>query len=297
MIVAPIIISLREGIEAALVIAIMIAYLRRSNQRNLTRYVLGGAIAAIVSSMAIAILMSMLWGTFEGPLLAVFEGTVVLIAALLLTTMIVWMWGAGSGVAAEIEDSVSQRTTQNSGIGVALLAFALVLREGVELVLFTMALAIQEGSETYLGVAIGLTLAIGVGLAIHQGSLKVSLKAFFNWTSVLLVLFAAGMMAYGIHELQEAGLFLIGPLEVWNINPPQLPDGSYPLLHEKGFIGAMFKALFGYNGNPSALEVIVYIGYLVVLSLYYLRNRSADEVDVKLSSDGKDNITVGTIST
>ncbi len=297
MIVAPIIISLREGIEAALVIAIMIAYLRRSNQRDLTRYVLGGAIAAIVSSMAIAILMSMLWGTFEGPLLAVFEGTVVLIAALLLTTMIVWMWGAGSGVAAEIEDSMSQRTAQNSGIGVALLAFALVLREGVELVLFAMALAIQDGPETYLGVAIGLTLALGVGLAIHQGSLKVSLKAFFNWTSVLLVLFAAGMMAYGIHELQEAGLFLIGPLEVWNINPPQLPDGSYPLLHEKGFIGAMFKALFGYNGNPSALEVIVYIGYLVVLSLYYLRNRSAGEGDTKSASDGKDNITVGTIST
>ena len=297
MIVAPIIISLREGIEAALVIAIMIAYLRRSNQRNLTRYVLGGAIAAIVSSMAIAILMSMLWGTFEGPLLAVFEGTVVLIAALLLTTMIVWMWGAGSGVAAEIEDSVSQRTAQKSGIGVALLAFALVLREGVELVLFTMALAIQEGSETYLGVAIGLTLAIGVGLAIHQGSLKVSLKAFFNWTSVLLVLFAAGMMAYGIHELQEAGLFLIGPLEVWNINPPQLPDGSYPLLHEKGFIGAMFKALFGYNGNPSALEVIVYIGYLVVLSFYYLRNRRTGEVNAKIASDEEDDITVGTIST
>jgi len=293
MIVAPIIISLREGIEAALVIAIMIAYLRRSNQRELTRYVLGGAIAAIVSSMAIAILMGMLWGTFEGPLLAVFEGTVVLIAALLLTTMIIWMWQIGSGVTSEIEDSVNRRTAQNSGIGVALLAFAFVLREGVELVLFTMALAIQDGPETYLGVAIGLTLAMGVGLAIHQGSLKLSLKAFFNWTSVLLVLFAAGMMAYGIHELQEAGLFLIGPLEVWNINPPQLPDGSYPLLHEKGFVGAMFKALFGYNGNPSALEVIVYIGYLVVLSFYYLRNRRTGEVDAKSASDGTDNITVG----
>jgi high-affinity iron transporter len=105
------------------------------------------------------------------------------------------------------------------------------------------------------------------------------------------------MMAYGIHELQEAGLFLIGPLEVWNINPPQLPDGSYPLLHEKGLIGAMFKALFGYNGNPSALEVIVYIGYLVVLSFYYLRNRRTDEDDAKLPSDGKNNITVGTMST
>ncbi len=293
MIVAPIIMALREGIEAALVIAIMIAYLRKSNQRELTRYVLGGAIAAIVSSMVIAILMSMLWGTFEGPQLAVFEGTVVLIAALLLTTMIIWMWQVGSGVTADIEDSVSRRTAQNSGIGVALLAFALVLREGVEVVLFTMALAIQEGSETYLGVAIGLTLAIGAGLAIHQGSLKVSLKAFFKWTSVLLVLFAAGMMAYGIHELQEAGLLLIGPLEVWNINPPQLPDGTYPLLHEKGLIGAMFKALFGYNGNPSALEVIVYSGYLVVVSLYYLKNRRMRGLDTNSVSGEKDN----TIST
>ncbi len=293
MIVAPIIMALREGIEAALVIAIMIAYLRKSNQRELTRYVLGGAIAAIVSSMVIAILMSMLWGTFEGPQLAVFEGTVVLIAALLLTTMIIWMWQVGSGVTADIEDSVSRRTAQNSGIGVALLAFALVLREGVEVVLFTMALAIQEGSETYLGVAIGLTLAIGAGLAIHQGSLKVSLKAFFKWTSVLLVLFAAGMMAYGIHELQEAGLLLIGPLEVWNINPPQLPDGTYPLLHEKGLIGAMFKALFGYNGNPSALEVIVYSGYLVVVSLYYLKNRRMGGLDTNSVSGEKDN----TIST
>ncbi len=293
MIVAPIIMALREGIEAALVIAIMIAYLRKSNQRELTRYVLGGAIAAIVSSMVIAILMSMLWGTFEGPQLAVFEGTVVLIAALLLTTMIIWMWQVGSGVTADIEDSVSRRTAQNSSIGVALLAFALVLREGVEVVLFTMALAIQEGSETYLGVAIGLTLAIGAGLAIHQGSLKVSLKAFFKWTSVLLVLFAAGMMAYGIHELQEAGLLLIGPLEVWNINPPQLPDGTYPLLHEKGLIGAMFKALFGYNGNPSALEVIVYSGYLVVVSLYYLKNRRMGGLDTNSVSGEKDN----TIST
>ncbi|MHA1588087.1 MAG: FTR1 family iron permease [Candidatus Thorarchaeota archaeon] len=293
MIVAPIIMALREGIEAALVIAIMIAYLRKSNQRELTRYVLGGAIAAIVSSMVIAILMSMLWGTFEGPQLAVFEGTVVLIAALLLTTMIIWMWQVGSGITADIEDSVSRRTAQNSGIGVALLAFALVLREGVEVVLFTMALAIQEGSETYLGVAIGLTLAIGAGLAIHQGSLKVSLKAFFKWTSVLLVLFAAGMMAYGIHELQEAGLLLIGPLEVWNINPPQLPDGTYPLLHENGLIGAMFKALFGYNGNPSALEVIVYSGYLVVVSLYYLKNRRMRGLDTNSVSGEKDN----TIST
>jgi high-affinity iron transporter len=77
------------------------------------------------------------------------------------------------------------------------------------------------------------------------------------------------MIAYGIHELQEAGLLLIGPIEVWNINPPALPDGSYPLLHDKGLIGGLLKAMFGYNGNPSFLEVTGYVLYLLILAGYY----------------------------
>ncbi|MHA2374504.1 MAG: hypothetical protein ACXAEB_15980, partial [Candidatus Thorarchaeota archaeon] len=89
-----------------------------------------------------------------------------------------------------------------------------------------------------------------------------------------LILFAAGMVAYGIHELQEAGLLLIGPLEIWDINPPILPDGSYPLLHEKGAIGAMAKALLGYNGNPGALEVVAYVGYLAIAFVFYWRKRT-----------------------
>jgi high-affinity iron transporter len=82
------------------------------------------------------------------------------------------------------------------------------------------------------------------------------------------------MIAYGIHELQEVGFLALGPIEVWNINPPLLPDGGYPLLHEKGLIGGLAKALFGYNGNPSALEVIAYFGYLSLISLYYLKTRA-----------------------
>jgi high-affinity iron transporter len=76
------------------------------------------------------------------------------------------------------------------------------------------------------------------------------------------------MIAYGIHELQEAGLLLIGPLEIWNINPPLLPDGSYPLFHDNGAIGGLAKALFGYNGNPSALEVVAYFTYITVAFSY-----------------------------
>nr|KXH78146.1 MAG: hypothetical protein AM324_10620 [Candidatus Thorarchaeota archaeon SMTZ1-83] len=269
MIIAPTIISLREGIEAALVIAIMLSYLRKTNRGDLRRFVLGGAGVALISSVGIALLMGFVWGILEGPVLATFEGFVVLIAALLLTTMILWMWKAGPKVSSDIEDSVERKSLSQSGVGVALLSFALVMREGVELVLFSMALVIQDGLQVYLGVTIGLLIAVVLGLGIYQGSLRISLRSFFKWTSAILILVAAGMVAYGIHELQEAGLLLIGPLEVWNINPPVLPDGSYPLLHDNGLIGGLLKAMFGYNGNPSLLEVTGYVIYLLILAGYY----------------------------
>ncbi len=273
MIVSPTIISLREGIEAALVIAIMLSYLRKTNQISLRKYVFYGAIAAVLSSVGVAAVVGLLWGIFEGPMLNIFEGSVVLIAAILLTTMIVWMWNAGARVTQEIEESMQMSVVQQSGIGLALLSFSLVIREGIELSLFSMALVIQEGIVSYIGIALGLLIAIILGIGIYKGSLRISMRALFKWTSIFLILFAAGMIAYGIHELQEAGLLLVGPIEIWDINPPILSDGSYPLLHEKGAIGSLAKALFGYNGNPSALEVTAYIGYLATAFIFYWRKQ------------------------
>ncbi|MHA2602527.1 MAG: FTR1 family iron permease [Candidatus Thorarchaeota archaeon SMTZ1-83] len=265
------IISLREGIEAALVIAVMLSYLRRSGQHDLKRFVVWGAIIAVIASVGVALAMNLIWGIVEGPILATFEGVVVLLAALLLTTMILWMWNAGASITSEIEESVERKSLSQSGAGIALLSFSLVMREGVELVLFTAALVIQEGLGTYIGMTLGLLIAIGLGAAIYQGSLRISLGSLFRWTSVFLILVAAGMVAYGVHELQEAGLLLIGPLEMWNINPPPLPDGTFPLLHENGLIGGLAKAIFGYNGNPSFLEVTGYGLYLLGVLVYYLR--------------------------
>ena len=279
MIISPTIISLREGIEAVLIIAIMLSYLRKTNQTDLRKYVISGTVVAILASLGVAIVVGLLWGIFEGPLLNVFEGSIILIAAFLLTTMIVWMWNAGARVTREIEESMEISVTQQSGIGLALLSFSLVMREGVELSLFSMALVIQEGLQSYIGIGLGLLLAIILGLGIYRGSLKISMRALFKWTSVFLILFAAGMIAYGIHELQEAGLLLIGPTEVWNINPPLLPDGGYPLFHENGLIGGMAKALFGYNGNPSALEVVAYAVYLsIAVSYLWVKQKKMNSV-------------------
>lgn len=273
MIISPTIISLREGIEAVLIIAIMLSYLKKTNQTDLRKYVVGGTIVAIVSSLGVAIVVGLLWGIFEGPMLSIFEGSVVLFAAFLLTTMILWMWNAGAKVSQEIEESMEMSVIQRSGIGLALLSFSLVMREGVELSLFSMALVIEDGVQSYIGIALGLVIAAILGLGIYKGSLRISLKGLFKWTSIFLILFAAGMVAYGIHELQDAGLLLVGPLEVWNINPPLLPDGSYPLFHENGLIGGMLKSLFGYNGNPSALEVVSYFVYLGIAFVYLWRKQ------------------------
>ncbi len=292
MIISPTIISLREGIEAALIIAIMLSYLRKTNQTDLRKYVLSGTIVAILSSLGVAIVVGLLWGIFEGPLLNVFEGSVVLFAAVLLTTMIVWMWNAGARVTQEIEESMKMSVVKQSGIGLALLSFSLVMREGVELSLFSMALVIQEGIQSYIGIALGLSLAIILGIGLYRGSLRISMKALFKWTSIFLILFAAGMVSYGIHELQEAGLLLIGPLEVWNINPPLLPDGGYPLFHENGLIGGMAKALFGYNGNPSALEVVAYVAYLSVAFGYlWAKQKGLDSLKTKKLSKPALNVT------
>jgi len=277
MIISPTIISLREGIEAALIIAIMLSYLRKTNQSDLRKYVISGTIVAIIASLGVATVVGLLWGIFEGPMLNVFEGSVVLLASLLLTTMIVWMWNAGAKVTQEIEESMQMSVVQQSGIGLALLSFSLVLREGVELSLFSMALVIQEGIESYIGIALGLSIAVILGFGIYKGSLRISMKTLFKWTSIFLILFAAGMVAYGIHELQEAGLLLIGPVEIWNINPPLLPDGGFSLLHEKGLIGGMAKALFGYNGNPSALEMLAYVAYLGVAFTYLWRKQTGTD--------------------
>ncbi len=281
MFIGPATIALREGIEAALIIAIMLSYLKRANKMDLKNYVLGGTILAVIVSIVFGGILGLVWGLFEGEVLEIFEGVVVLIAAMLLTTMIIWMWNQGAGITAEIEESIQERTGTQGAIGLALLAFALILREGVELVLFTIALAIQDTVQTYVGVTVGLGIALVMGIGIYQGSLKISIKKFFNWTSVFLILFAAGMIAYGVHELQEAGLLLIGPIEIWNINPPLLPDGSYPLLHDNGIIGGFLKALFGYNGNPSALEVIAYFSYVLIVSLYYMSKRESNQKEIE----------------
>jgi high-affinity iron transporter len=120
-----------------------------------------------------------------------------------------------------------------------------------------------------VGALIGIGAAIALGYVAFVGARKVNIKTFFNVTSLLLILFAAGLVAHGMHELQEAGLVPALIEHVWDINPPVNPDGSYPALHENGTIGAVLKSLLGYSGNPSLIEVLSYVAYLAVMAVLW----------------------------
>jgi high-affinity iron transporter len=251
------VVLLRETLEAVLVVTVVLGYLRRTAQAGSARLVAVGVVLGVAASALGAVAFERFAGGFDGPSESTFEGTVMIGAALLLTSMIVWVTRKSS-----LEQSVERSLTRAGGWGILLLVFLSILREGVESVVFVSAAARTSQGSVLLGASAGVALALLVGILLFTGSLRLRLRPFFAVTNILLILFAAGLVARGVHELQDAGVLplLHGPL--WNLNPPALPDGSLPALHEDGVVGSFAKSLFGYDGSPSLLEAAAYAAYL-----------------------------------
>lgn len=262
------VITFRETLEAALIVGIILAYLVRTKQTGYNNVVYMGVISAIVCSIIGAMLFVNISGGFTGTAEKLFEGITMLIGAALLTTMILWMMKQ-KHIAAEFERKVETEITEAHKFGLFSLVFIAVLREGIETVIFLGAASFVATDNNLIGAMAGITTAILLGYAMFIASMKIDIKRFFNITSVLLILFAAGLVAHGIHELQEANVFPTAMERVWDINPPENLDGSYPIFHEKGHVGSILKGLLGYNGNPSLIEVLSYLAYLgLVLVLW-----------------------------
>ena len=263
MFLANLLIALREGLEAALVVSIIVAYLVKSDRRDaLPKLWLGVGLAALVPLVAGAI---MTWGpktlTFQAQ--EILGGTLSFVAVGLVTWMIFWMGKNARELKGELEGSLSKTLAEGgSGWGVVWIAVVAVGREGVETALFVWA-TVRSSIETSImqttaGVVTGLVLAIVLGVLIYQGAVRINLRIFFAVTGYFLIVVAAGIVAYGIGDLQEAGLLPGHTSHAWDLSS-YLPANTSPL----HWLYVLLEAMFQLNLQPSVLQVLGWCLYIV----------------------------------
>jgi high-affinity iron transporter len=253
----------REGLEASLIVGIVLAYLAKTDNRQHMRVVWAGVAAAVLVSILTGALLFFTIGELEGRAEQIFEGVAMFSAVGVLTWMIFWMRRQAMGIKRDLESRVQGAVAAGSAVGLASVVFFAVLREGWETALFLF--AISESSTpgvTAVGAVIGLVVAVTLGVLLYRGSRRLDLRQFFTVTGILLIVFAAGLLAHGIHEFQEAGLLPETVEHVWDTNA---------LVGEDSTAGEFLTALVGYNGNPSLLEVVAWATYLVAALVFFLR--------------------------
>ncbi|MFJ6484939.1 MULTISPECIES: iron uptake transporter permease EfeU [unclassified Streptomyces] len=263
-------IGLREGLEASLVVCILVAYLVKTERRDALRPVWLGIAIACGISLAFGAMLE--FGTQELTFEAqeLLGGTLSIISVGLVTWMVFWMKRTARHLKADLHGKLDTALAMGTGALVAT-AFLAVGREGLETALFVWASvrASGEGSSAPLiGVLLGIATAIALGYLFYRGTLKINLAKFFRWTGAMLVIVAAGVLAYGVHDLQEARF--LGGLgdKAFDISEAIPPDSWY---------GTLLKGVFNFQPDPTVLQLTVWVLYLVpVLTLFLLdRGRPA----------------------
>ena len=264
-------IGLREGLEAALVVGILLAYLVRIERRDLLRWVWAGVALAVALSIAFGALL-----TF-GPSSLTFEaqeaigGILSIFAVALITWMIFWMARVARHMRGELQAKLDDAiaTGPAAVLFVALLA---VGREGLETALFIWSATqatTSSGDSTLiplLGAMLGVLTAVAMGFAFYKGVLKINLAKFFKWTGAILIVVAAGVLAYGVHDLQEAGI-LPGLNNLAFDVSEQIPPASV--------LGTLLKGTLNFSPATTVLEAVVWVAYLVpTMTLFLLRTRT-----------------------
>jgi high-affinity iron transporter len=258
--------TLREGLEAALIVAIVLAYLKRLDREKDFKTVWLGTGAAIALSVIAGIIVFNVLGELEGAAEEITEGVIAFTAAGVLTWMIFWMARQARHIKGELHAKVDAAVAAGAGTALAAIAFVAVLREGLETALFLLSTSV--GSESSLGALfgglIGLAVAAGIGYLVYKGSRKVNLRVFFRYTGILILFFAAGLVAKGLHEFQEVAWIGTANEHIYDVSSVSAlnPDAST--------FGEFLKGLFGWSPNPSIEMLIAYFLYLVPVGATFL---------------------------
>lgn len=257
---------LREGLEAALVVGIIAAYLVRIGRADALSKVWFGVGAAVAVSVVVGVTVVLTVGKLPLVVQETFEGIAGVTAVAVLTWMIFWMRRHGRAMKGELERGIDTALSADRSLALAGLAFVAVLREGLETTLFFIAILASAGSAmaTLLGSIAGLVIAVGSGWLIFTAGVRINLSRFFLYTGVVLVFVSAGLIAFAIAEFGEAGLFINSGLafDLRGVLPETSP------------LGSVLAGLFGYRASPTPLEFLGYVAYLIpILTLFVFGDR------------------------
>ena len=264
---AAFLITLREGLEAVLIVAIVLAYLQQLGRREQFGWVLGGALAGATIALLVGVAVYLTVGELTGRAEQLTEGSIALAAAGVLTWMIFWMRRQARTIGGHLRDQVDRALAAGALLGLASITFIGVLREGIETALFMLAVVFNAGTKsTAAGGFVGLAGAIALGVLIYHGSQRVNLRLFFQITGGLIIIVAAGLLGRGIHALQEAGA--IGTLfaPVWDVQSNAVVG--------HGHVANFLQSLFGWNAAPSLEQLLAWAAYVPLAAwLFYFDGR------------------------
>jgi len=261
--------GLREGVEAALIVSIICAYLARTgNRRQFPRVFLGAGVAAVLSAV-LGVALYVTVGSFREPYEQLFEAGTLLLAAGVVTWMLFWMRRQAANVKSELQAAVDRALDEGSVTALAVLAFVAVVREGIETSLFLVgqaASADQGAPSVVVGAVVGLAIAVLLGVGFYQGSRRIHLGTFFRWTGIGLVFIAGGLVAKAAHELIEISVVTVGNQTLFDLSRvlPHEPAGG-------NVLGQFLHVVFGYTATPEMTTFVAWLAYIAVVLTLFLR--------------------------
>jgi high-affinity iron transporter len=254
-------IGVREGLEAAIVVTILVAFLVKSDRRDVLKWVWLGVGAAVAMTVGAFLVIQFGERTISGLGAEAFAGVASLIAVAIVTTMVLWMRKAAAGMSGELRGNMA-KAMETGAVAVATLSFLAVGREGIETALFLVGYAEAETIYPLTGLVVGVLVAVAIAIGMYAGAVRINLAKFFSYTGVFLILVAAGILSYGIGALQTVGWL------------PGLASKAFDItswFDWSAWYGEVVQGVFNVTPTPTVLQFAAWLAYLVIVLVIFLR--------------------------